>query len=86
MSITYRKCWIVEIILEDSVEIMKQSMLWGIVPSITEINASYKCSYLPVITICLCVHKNAFLMVRKDCSNSLEKTLHINILFKESKK
>lgn len=73
--ITYRKSRLMKIILKYSVKITKQSVLRCVITTITEIKTSYKCSYLAIITMCLCVHENTFLMVGKEGSNNLHKPI-----------
>lgn len=53
-------------------------MLRCVISTITNIKTSYKCSYLAIIPICLCVHNNAFLMMREDGSNNLYKSIKVN--------
>lgn len=66
-----------EIVLKYSVQILEQPVLRRVISTITEIDASNKCGNLPVITLCLRIHNNTFLVVCKHCSNDLNKKVTI---------
>lgn len=59
------------IILENSVEVAKKSMLGSIIAAITKVQTSYECSNLSIISRCLCIHNHTFLVMGKQSSNNL---------------
>lgn len=48
-------------------------MLGCIIPTITEVKATDKSSDLSVTSMCVCIHQDTFLVVRKDGSHDLVK-------------
>ena len=68
---THRKGGIVKVVLKHCVKITEESMLWCVIASITEVYTSQKGRNLSIISICLCIYKNTFLMVCKQGSNNL---------------
>lgn len=71
---THRKGGIMIVIFENSVQIPEKLVFRSIVAAITKVQASYKSSYFPVVSMCLCVHDHTFLVMSKESPNNLKFT------------
>lgn len=69
--ITYLKCRVVDIFVENSIEISEEPVFRSVVTTVAKIEPADESCYFPVVSIRMGVHDNTFLMVREQSSDDL---------------